>query len=265
MTAMELLKAAEAAGVALKVVQTEKGPSIAIVGDAVAKELFKERYLAHIAALKNDLVALLSPQEPQEAPEGPAPTQEAQGPQDAAQEALRGPTRLEVVMADEGPEPAPGYQARLQEALELIREVETTLEGLHWAEWLEYRLWVLLSGALNGYAVLEPDLERWEAVRTYPDLNELEERALQEWARIHLERERYMFRTMDRMGDPEREATLIGMGLEEDTWAYRALLVALARAGCSSLSLECLRGRRFWERWLAWLKRHGQEAGLVAY
>lgn len=226
MTALELLKAAKRYGVEL----VEVDGRLSLEGAEENIQAFLARYGEALKARKKEVLALLRGEVAED------------------EDARRAQARLEFALA---------FTAKLEAEAEEERGVP---------DWLAYATWCLVGDAMEGFV-------RWglgdawsaiqEACQDRAEARGLRERALERWAVAHRRRE--ALRAEMRWNDPQWHYHMEELGLQAETWAWRAFLVELALRNPQAGS-EMEAGFDPWvdlRPWVAWFARNGKRLGLV--
>lgn len=153
--------------------------------------------------------------------------------------------------------------ARLEFALAYRAKIEAEFDpGV--PEWLEWAFWCLFYDAMEGFV-------RWGLGEHWPQVREgaedqsqaagMRERALENWAGWHRERERHSAR-WNRMTE-EWISKRDELMLNAESWAWRAFLTELARHNPEAESQEQIDPWVDLRPWALYLTRWGRDLRLV--
>lgn len=156
-------------------------------------------------------------------------------------------------------------QARLEFALAFAARVEQEVDaGV--PEWLEWAFWCLFADAMEGFV-------RWGLGEIWPQVqaaaeaprqaSEMRHRALEGWASWHRERERHRYSARWGNLDEARLVQQDQLGLECETWAWRAYLLELALKNPQAANESEIDPWVDLQPWAMFLAKNGRKLGLV--
>lgn len=226
MTARELMEIAAAAGLQFFL----EGESLRLGG--LGAEDFVKRYREDIKRLKPEILAIL---------------------------------RGEPLPESEPPKPQEALNPRLEFALAFAARVEQEVDaGV--PEWLEWAFWCLFADAMEGFVRWGLD-EIWPQVQAAAEdprqASEMRRRALEGWASWHRERERHRYSARWGNLDEAWLAQRDQLGLEAETWAWRAYLLELALKNPQTANESEIDPWVDLRPWAVLLAKNGQKLGLV--
>lgn len=225
MNAIDLMRLAEESGLAFEI--NEQG-GMRIIGKNA--EEFAQRHREALVAAKPAILAILRGE-----PEPPA--------------------KPYIVPLNPRMEFALAYQAKIEGDID---------QGI--PEWLEWAFCCLFNDAMEGFVRWGLG-DAWAQIQSAADdpsqARGMRERALERWARAHLERERHRYSARWGEMDDAWRVKRDELAQEAELWAWRAYLLEIAQRNSEATQEHDMDLWADLRPWALWLHRSGRAHGLV--